>query len=267
MVINCEKLANDILEKVKQVPNKKELAIITIGYDPASESYVKGKKKDCDKCGIKYRHIQFGECAQFEAVAATISECNKDDNVGGIIVQLPTPYSSAINDAFTLCIDSGKDVDGFKLFGNFSPCTPEGIIHILNSEYDYNLSGKNVLLIGRGKLVCKPLIDMLLKRDCTVTVTHSKTKHIEYFIKGDYDIIITGVNKVHSIDLAGCRAKTIIDAGIGYDENGHLCGNCYNSETNDPIYHYTPVPKGVGLLTRAILMAHIAKATDPDFEY
>lgn len=264
MKIDCESLANEILDKVRAVPNKKKLVIITVGNDPASASYVKGKKKDCDRCGIEYIHEVFDEDATPTDVANMIAKYNDMDSVGGIILQLPTPFDKAIEDGLTYCISSEKDVDGFRFGSPFKPCTPEGIIHILKKEYG-NLEGANVLLIGRGKLVGKPLIDLLMDENCTLTIAHSKSKNILQLLFGNYDIIITAINSVHSIDMFYCHSKIVVDAGIGYHD-GHLCGNCYNY-SYDSIYKITPVPKGVGLLTRAMLMAHIAKASDPDFEY
>lgn len=265
MNIDCREYADEILAKVKAVPNKKALGIITVGNDPASESYVKGKKRDCKLCDIECYHVRIDEDERPDAVADIIQVFNNDPRIGGIILQLPTPYGSDVEDELVNLIDPAKDVDGFRADSPFNPCTPEGIIYLLKKQYG-DLDGRDVILIGRGRLVGKPLINMLLAENCTVTIAHSHTKYLKYLIEHSGEILITATDKIHSIDLTWVIANTVIDAGIGYYD-GKLCGNCYGKRSGYWPQNVTPVPGGVGLLTRAMLMAHIAKASDPTFTY
>jgi methylenetetrahydrofolate dehydrogenase (NADP+)/methenyltetrahydrofolate cyclohydrolase len=255
--IDCAKYANEILEQVKVTPNKKKLAILTVGNDHASASYVKGKIKDCEYCGIPYQHIMIGDIPSAGSELFTeINLLNANDDVGGIIVQLPLPNLPESFYVDQVRID--KDVDGFRANSPFKPCTPEGIMYILENELG-DLTGLNALVIGRGKLVGEPIAKMLLDANCTVTVAHSKTKNLDYILP-NYDIIIAAAGKPYLVNLEMCNAKIVIDAGVNRDESGKLCGDCYNFRTD---YCHgmkvTPVPGGIGLMTRAMLMKHVAK--------
>ena len=261
--IDCAKYAKEILDEVKKVPNKGKLVIITVGNDPASQVYVKGKIKDCEYCGIPVEHLKLDkDCAAFE-LEMTISFQNMDDDVAGIILQLPLPeHLKGIN--FSRMIDPEKDVDGLGSDLYFQPCTPNGIVYLLKKELG-NLTGKNVLIIGRSNLVGKPMAKMLLDEDCTVTIAHSKTNPDylrEYMERAN--IVISAVGKAKAFDLKHClRANVVVDVGINRDENNHLCGDFYGFDEdvwND--FEVTPVPKGVGLLTRAMLMKNVAEASE-----
>lgn len=256
--IDCKKYANEILDQVKAVPNKKELRILTVGNNAASLSYVKGKIKDCEYCGVPYRHVRIddGDTARIE-LEHEILQANSDDNVGGVIVQMPLP-NGFDNDRVVNLVRFDKDIDGFKDNSPFYPCTPEGILYILKKEIG-DLTGRSVLVIGRGKLVGEPIAKMLLDEDCTITVAHSKTKHLEYLIPR-YEIIISATGQPNLVDLKMCNAKIVIDAGISRDSNGKLCGDCYNfDEYWNENLKVTSVPGGVGLMTRAMLMKHVAR--------
>ena len=264
--IDCEKYAQEILDEVKKVPNKGKLVIITVGDDNASKVYVKGKIKDCEYCGIPVEHIQI-EDSKFVRIRLkmTILKNNSDPAVAGIILQLPLPnrlQSSAMD--FCKMIDPMKDVDGLGSDQYFKPCTPKGIVHLLKKELG-DLAGKNVLIIGRSNLVGKPLAKMLLNEDCTVTIAHSKTNPDylrEYMERAD--IVVSAVGKAKAFNLKHClRATMVVDVGINRDENNRLCGDFYGFDEdiwND--FEVTPVPKGVGLLTRAMLMKNVAEASE-----
>ena len=257
IAIDCKKYADEIIEQVKQIPNKKALVILTAGDDPASAAYMRGKMKDCERCGIPCMQMHVESQSE---LLARISLANMADNVGGIIVQLPLPEGFDEQEAVN-AVATSKDVDGFKHGSPFLPCTPEGILYILEREVG-DLSGKTVLLIGKGKLVGRPLIDLLLDRGCTLSIAHSKTD------KGDlidlmweyHDIVITAVGKPRLVNLGCTRTKVVIDAGISRDENGKLCGDCYRfDEYCCGWLKVTTVPNGVGLMTRAMLMKHMGK--------
>ena len=252
--IDCKKYANEILEQVKAVSNKKALTILTVGEDPASKSYVKGKIKDCEYCGIPYEHIQ---CVD-DTLAWNIHKANCNDDVSGIIVQLPLPKWMD-EQFYTDQVLVTKDVDGFKHNSPFKPCTPEGIMYILEKELG-DLTGKTALVIGRGKLVGEPIAKMLIDANCTVTVAHSKTKNLHGLLGLHHDIIITAVGKPNLINLKWCSADVVIDVGVNRDDNGKLCGDCYNFDASDDSnIKVTPVPGGIGLMTRAMLMKHVAR--------
>ena len=251
--IDCKKYADGIIEQVKQTPNKKKLAILTAGDDPASAAYMRGKMKDCERCNIPVQQIK---AESQEELMSTIKELNIDPDVGGIIVQLPLPKGFGEQTAVH-SINSEKDVDGFKTDSPFMPCTPEGILYIIENEIG-DLAGKQVLLIGKGKLVGRPLINILINRGCTLTIANSKTKDLTPYLQFRHDVVITAVGKPKLVDLLQVNADVVVDAGISRDENGKLCGDCYNfREDEKQMMRVTTVPGGVGLLTRAMLMSHM----------
>ena len=253
--IDCKKYADEIIEEVKQIPNKtKRLMILTAGDNPASESYMKGKKKDAERCGIECDIVRVDRPS---GLGWEILKGNLSNDVGGIIIQLPLPKD--FSEEMVENIKWDKDVDGFKENSPFLPCTPEGILHVLDKEIG-DLSGKKVLLIGKGKLVGRPLIDLLLDRGCTLTVAHSKTSPLFLELATYHDVVITAVGKANLVDLKYVKAKVVIDAGITRDENGKLCGDCFNFDPNDGSnMKVTTVPNGIGLMTRAMLMKHMGE--------
>ena len=289
--VNCKKYAQEILDEVKAVPNKGKLVIITVGDDNASKVYVKGKMKDCEYCGIPVEHIKIEDSplAGIE-LKKTILKNNYDDEVAGIIVQLPLPNGM---DAEKYCrlVVPHKDVDGLCSDSLFEPCTPKGIVHLMKQELG-DLTGLDVLIIGRSKLVGKPLARMLTDEDCTVTLAHSKTNCLYGHIQRA-DVVISAVGKAKKFDLSSCwnsdlaevtrradilvsaigKARfitpemvkpgaVVIDVGINRDENNKLCGDF--KMTKKGYFDWikvTPVPNGVGLLTRAMLMKNVAEAS------
>ena len=252
--IDCQKYAQEILDEVKAIPNKKKLIIFTAGDNPASASYVKGKIKDCEYCGVPYEHIKV---QTQDELATLIKRKCMTSTTGGIIIQLPLP-DGWDEEYFTNLVPPILDVDGFVKGSHFKPCTPEGIIYLLKKELG-DLTGKTVLVIGRGKLVGEPVAKMLIDANCTVTVAHSKTKDLHGLLGLHHDIIIAAVGKSKFINLKWCSANVVIDVGVNRDENGKLCGDCYNFDPDDDNdMKITPVPAGIGLLTRAMLMKHVA---------
>ena len=253
--IDCKKYAQELLDDVKAVRYKKKLIIFTAGNDPASASYVKGKIKDCEYCGVPYEHIKVETP---DELATLIQRKCMAASTGGIIVQLPLPEGWN-EEYFTSLVPPSLDVDGFVHDSRFKPCTPEGIIYLLKKELG-ELSGKTALVIGRGKLVGEPVAKMLLDEDCTVTVAHSKTRSLDDLLSEYHDIVITAVGRPFLVDLLNTNARIVIDAGIAKDGNGKLRGDCFFfSEDVAPNMKVTPVPGGVGLMTRAILMAHMGE--------
>ena len=242
--VDCKKYADDILDRVAQVGNKGGLVIVTAGNDPASQIYMRGKLKDAERCGVPATKI---EVSNHIALRNAVKYGNGDPTVNGIIVQLPLPEGFDEEWATNL-VHPAKDVDGFVDGSLFKPCTPEGIMYILHKELG-DLTGKTALVIGRGKLVGEPLAKMLLDADCTVTVAHSKTKYLNDMLSL-FDIIVTAVGKPNLIDLKICDAAIVIDTG----------GDCYNFDPDDDFNMKVAItPNGIGLMTRAMLMAHVAR--------
>lgn len=252
--INCKKYAQDILDDVKQAAPNKALSILTVGNDSASQAYVRGKIKDCEYCDIPYRHIQ----CRLERLRSVIKEQNADPEVGGVIIQLPILGVSSKNEDYYLSlVDPAKDVDGFSKNSPFTPCTPEGIMYLLHCESG-SLTGRTALVIGRGRLVGKPMTQALLAADCTVITAHSQTRNLPELLQ-IADIVVSGVGKPGVVDLQYCKPWAIvIDAGISRTKGGKLVGDCFGSHKG---LRVTPVPGGVGLMTRAMLMRHMAVAS------
>lgn len=259
--VDCAAYASALLDEIRAKHHEKGLAIITVGDNPASASYVKGKIKDCEYCGIECQHFKVGadELCKTAKTALNIKLLNGAENIAGIIVQLPLPEGMD-EKLFTSLVASEKDVDGFKPDSPFAPCTPEGIMYLLKHELG-DLTGMSALVIGRGKLVGAPLAKMLIDANCTVTVAHSKTRDEDLKkLVTTNDIIVTAVGKPKFLDLNKCDALMVVDAGVNRDENGKLCGDCYNFHDTGSGMRVTPVPGGVGLMTRAMLMKHVSDA-------
>jgi methylenetetrahydrofolate dehydrogenase (NADP+)/methenyltetrahydrofolate cyclohydrolase len=251
--VDCKKYANEILEHIKGIPDKGRLMIVTSGEDPASASYMKGKMMDADRCGIDSVVVMVDNPESLQGAV----ECgNEMDDVHGVIVQLPLPKGFDEEECVNF-VDLKKDVDGFREGSPFLPCTPEGIMWILNREIG-DLTGKTALVIGRGKLVGEPIAKMLLDADCTVTVAHSKTKNLKQMLD-KYDIIISAAGVPELINLQHCDCDIIIDVGMSM-KDGKLCGDCFNFRDD---WHFrmkvVTIPNGIGLMTRAMLMAHVAR--------
>lgn len=233
------------------------LAIVQVGDNPASNSYIKGKLKDCDEIGVEGRHIKLSENVTQETLDNTLMYLSADPDVNGIIVQLPIPKHLKVKNEL---IDTRKDVDGFKNDSLFTPCTPLGIYLYLN-ERGVKYDGKNIVIIGRSEIVGKPMAKILLDENATVTICHSHTRDISLYTK-TADIIIVAVGKRNLLtrDMIGDNRPIVIDVGINRNEEGKLCGDCDYTNLLDVCEYVSPVPGGVGLLTRLALMANVVKA-------
>lgn len=236
-----------------------KFVIVQVGDNPASSTYVRGKVKDCEEVGINVDVLHLPETISQEDLALEICKLNTSPSVTGYIVQLPLPEhidEKAIKDI----ISKEKDADGFKATTGdaIQPCTPSGIIYFLQS-IKFNFESKNALVIGRSDIVGKPMARMLLEQNCSVTVCHSKTpkKELKKFIK-NADLIVCAVGKQHMLtnEYNYKNDCIIVDVGINRDENGKLCGDC---DENLPVAIQTPVPGGVGLLTRLVLLSNFLK--------
>ena len=265
-----KKIKTQLKLEVETLKNKTgktpKLAVVLVGDDPASAIYVKNKKNACKFVGITSEVKVLDKSTTQTELESVLSTLNSDKTVNGILLQLPLP--NELNEMQALnCIAPQKDVDGLttvnmgKLLTNeqgLTPCTPTGIMELFN-EYNINLDGKHVVIINRSLLVGKPLEQMLLHKNATVTICHSHTKNIESLTK-NADIIVTAVGKKNFLTKNMVKKNaTIIDVAIVRDENG-ICGDADFKMLVKKAEFITPVPGGVGPLTIAILLKNTIKA-------
>ena len=261
-----------IADRVKALKEKgimPKLSVIIVGEDPASQTYVKGKHKDCAECDILSDNIALPESTTQEELLAVIERLNKDETVHGILVQLPVPKHideyAVIN-----AIAPEKDVDGFTALnvGNmnigkdcFIPCTPQGCVNML--EYaGIDVEGKDVVVIGRSNIVGRPVATLLTQKSATVTICHSKTKNISEKTRMA-DIVIIAIGKAGF--LTGDMIKegaVVIDVGINRNSEGKICGDADFDSCIGKVSKITPVPGGVGLMTRVNLLKNTVKSAE-----
>lgn len=238
-----------------------------VGNNPASLAYVKGKQKDCEECGFELKLSHFSEDVSQEEIETEIKGFNLIPSVKGILIQLPLP-KHLNKDRLINLISPNKDIDCFcelnlgKLFLNHpmhEPCTPKGIIDLCR-YYHIDIQGKNCVIIGRSNIVGKPLAMMLLNEGATVTICHSQTKDLKlHTIAADIIICAVGKPKFLTADMVK-EGAIVIDVGINRSEDGKLCGDADFENLKNKVSAITPVPGGVGLMTRAALMKNIAKS-------
>ena len=254
-----EYVANRKLEIKNSLLNVKDLphlAIVQLNDDAASNAYVKGKLKDANELGVLADLLKFPVDTSEEQLLKIIDELNHDDSIDGFIVQMPLP-KGIDEEKVKLAVAPEKDVDGFHPLSKLNPCTPQGIINYLHSE-KIELCGKNALVIGRSNIVGKPMAKLLLKENCNVTVVHSKTskEDMSRYI-ANADIIVIAIGKQWFLDKSYTYkpSAVIVDVGISRDETG-LHGDAV---PDLPVALQTPVPGGVGLLTRLALYENLLK--------
>lgn len=267
-MIDCKTIANKIKEELKSlVTEDKQLAIIQVGEDPASNIYVRNKLKDAEELGVIAHYYQFKEDSTNGDILSKINELNRDEKIKGIIIQLPLP-KHLNTELLTSAIVDEKDIDGFKVTSKYTPCTPKGIMTILGS-LDMDLAGKSAVIIGKGKTVGKPLINLLLDCGVTVTVCHRRTSQVDLQRAVYYsDIVISAVGKTmvtkdmitNCIDKIpnGIDRKVIIDVGIHRDENGKQIGDV-SKDVREVVEDITPWQGGCGLMTRAMIFDNLLK--------
>lgn len=238
------------------------LYAIMVGEDEASQRYVRNKQKACEEVGIRSVTKVFPEDVSSTAIINYIKELNIDKSVDGILVQLPLPQRlAAYTEAILSAIDSSKDVDGFKddnvgkiskgKINGFIPCTPNGIMTLLN-YYNLDVAGKHCVIVGRSNIVGKPMAQLLLNKNATVTICHSKTVDLPSFTRSA-DILVSAVGEPNFISKDMVKPGAIvIDVGIN-SIDGHLCGDVCK-DVADIASYLTPVPGGVGPMTVAMLL-------------
>ncbi|MFR1671563.1 MAG: bifunctional 5,10-methylenetetrahydrofolate dehydrogenase/5,10-methenyltetrahydrofolate cyclohydrolase [Candidatus Gastranaerophilaceae bacterium] len=256
-----DKLLAQLKLKVDSFENKPTLVVILVGDNPASKIYVNNKKKTAEKLGIISEVINYPENISEDVLLDKINDLNNDDDVTAILVQLPLPKHI---DKFKVvdAISPKKDVDGFtpenfgKLFAGEEPyvypCTPKGILLLLD-EYKIDLDGKHVVIVGRSNIVGKPLSQMMLRRNATVTVCHSHTKNLSDITK-TADILVSAVGEKIIEENMLKSDCVVVDVGIFKDENGKTRGDVDFEKVSPLTSFISPVPGGVGPMTIASLM-------------
>lgn len=237
------------------------LAVVQVGNDPASSVYVNNKKKACEYIGIGSRSYELPEETTEDELVSLVEELNRDDEVNGILVQLPLP-AHIDEDRIIRTISPDKDVDGFHPVSvgrlwigekGFLSCTPAGIIQLLKRS-GIDICGKECVVIGRSNIVGKPMAALLLRENGTVTVAHSRTENLQDVTKRA-DILIVAIGKKKFITSEYVKeGAVVIDVGMHRDENNHLCGDVDFDDVEPHTSAITPVPGGVGPMTIAMLM-------------
>ncbi|MFU2013507.1 bifunctional methylenetetrahydrofolate dehydrogenase/methenyltetrahydrofolate cyclohydrolase FolD [Peribacillus butanolivorans] len=273
-IINGKEIAEAVRQEIsKEVQQLREknivpgLAVILVGDNQASQTYVRNKQKACEDLGMHSVLIKKPADLTQEELIQNIDELNQDDSIHGILVQLPLPghiQEKAIIEA----ISPEKDVDGFHpinigrmMTGQdaFLPCTPYGVMVML--EYiGYELEGKHVVIVGRSNIVGKPAGQLFLNADATVTYCHSKTKDLAFYTK-QADVVVAAVGKRDTITSDHIKeGAVVIDVGMNRNDEGKLCGDVAFEEVKNKASYITPVPKGVGPMTITMLMKNTVKS-------
>ena len=267
----ADALTEKVIEDVKEIREKgitPVLAMLKVGNRDDDAAYQRGATNRCKKCDIDIKLVELDEnCTQEEYIEA-LEKLNRDQSVHGILCFRPLP-AHIDEEVVENIIVPEKDVDCFSpmnmakvMFGDdtaYPPCTPMGVVEILK-YYGIDLKGKNVAVLGRSLVVGKPLSILLMNRDATVTVCHSKTENMEEIAKNS-DIVVSCMGRGKMVNEKFVNEKSIvIDVGINFDENGNMCGDVDMDSVIDTVHRITPVPGGVGSVTTSVLASHLVKA-------
>ena len=261
------KVKAQVREEAARLPRKGGLAVVLVGENPASKVYVAGKEKDCAECGFQsFEHKLPAETTQTELLAL-IDRLNRDEAVDGILVQLPLP-KGLDEDQVLNAIRPDKDVDCFHPFNVgrlvigdpvFLPCTPAGVMEMLK-EYDIPVAGKHCVVLGRSNIVGKPMGALLLQQSGTVTTCHSRTPDLASMTR-QADILVSAVGRVRLVTADMVKeGAVVIDVAMNRNAEGKLCGDVDYASVEPKASYITPVPGGVGPMTRAMLMENLLAA-------
>ncbi|EMW6049074.1 bifunctional methylenetetrahydrofolate dehydrogenase/methenyltetrahydrofolate cyclohydrolase [Enterococcus faecalis] len=273
-VINGRELADQMqaeiqkdVEKMTQQGIQPGLVVLLVGENPASQTYVRNKERAAAKIGILSKVEKLPETISEEELLAEIDKYNQDSRFHGILVQLPLP-KHIDEEKILLAIDPKKDVDGFhpmnlgRLFvgkPEMIPCTPYGIMKMFEA-YDIDLTGKRAVVIGRSNIVGKPMAQLLLMKNATVTIAHSKTEHLAEVAK-EADILVVAIGRGHFVTKEFAKpGAVVIDVGMNRNQEGKLIGDVAFDEVSEIASYITPVPKGVGPMTITMLMYQTVEA-------
>ncbi|RXT13788.1 bifunctional methylenetetrahydrofolate dehydrogenase/methenyltetrahydrofolate cyclohydrolase FolD [Ammoniphilus sp. CFH 90114] len=274
VIIDGKQVAKDIREEIKveverltQQGVRPGLAVILIGEDPASQSYVKAKAKACEEAGIYSSVIRKNETITESELLQLIDELNGDESIHGILVQLPLPKHIS-EEAVIQAIHPAKDVDGFHPInvGNmvigadcYLPCTPHGVVELIKRT-GTSISGKHAVVVGRSNIVGKPVSMLLLQENATVSICHSRTKNLADITR-QADILVVAVGKAHMIGAEHVAPGAIvIDVGVNRVEGNKLVGDVRFDEVKEIAGFITPVPGGVGPMTITMLLKNTVEA-------
>ena len=275
-IINGKEIGQEIrksvekrVEKLKQQGVTPGLAVILVGENPASKTYVANKQRSCEAIGMFSELIKLQEDATQEVLLDQIRELNEREDIHGILVQLPLP-KHIDEEAVIATISPEKDVDGFSpisvgkmMLGQdtYLPCTPFGVMKLLEHS-GIEVAGKHAVIVGRSHIVGKPMGQLLLQKDATVTYTHSKTPDLPAFTK-QADILIAAVGRTNFITKDHIKpGAVVIDVGINRDEDNKLCGDVDFAGVSEVASHITPVPGGVGPMTITMLLENTVQAAE-----
>ena len=255
------------VDKLKEADNVPGLAVILVGEDPASQIYVRNKARQATAIGLNSSVVRLPETVSEQELLDLIEQYNQSEQWHGILVQLPLPEHIS-EEKVLLAIDPEKDVDGFhpmnmgRLWsGNplMIPSTPAGIMEMFR-EYDVELSGKRAVVIGRSNIVGKPMAQLLMMADATVTIAHSKTENLRELTK-EADVLVVAIGRDRMIKAEDVKeGAVVIDVGMNRDEDGKLHGDVDFDEVKDVASLITPVPGGVGPMTITMLMEQTVRA-------
>lgn len=261
------------VEALSQKGHRPGLAVILVGENSASQVYVRNKIKACQETGMTSIEKRLAATTTEKELLTLIDELNHDDSVDGILVQLPLPKHIS-DEAVIEAISPEKDVDGFHVVSagslltgrtGFRPCTPYGVMKMFE-HIGYDLTGKHAVVIGRSNIVGKPQALMLLEKNATVTVIHSKTPDLSFFTR-QADVVVAAVGRAKLITADMIKpGAVVIDVGMNRDENGKLCGDVDAAAVAEVASAITPVPGGVGPMTIAMLMTNTVEAVERRFE-
>ena len=263
----AKKIKEQVAAEAAALPRRPGLAVLLVGENPASQVYVRGQEKDCEECGILNLGCKIPADTSEEELLGIIAEMNADPAVDGILVQLPLPKH--IDEGKVLrAISPAKDVDCFhpENVGEMMvgdpicwPCTPYGVMELL-LEYGISASGKHCVVLGRSNIVGKPMTLLLLRDNGTVTVCHSRTPDLkEQCLRAD--ILVAAVGKVNLVTADMVKdGAVVVDVAMNRNEAGKLCGDVDYAAVAEKASYITPVPGGVGPMTRAILMKNVLAA-------
>ena len=265
-ILDGKKIRDELIENYKKIIQEKDLnivlAIIQIGENPSSSTYIKNKEIFTKKVGIETKVLKLPEVIKEEECINLINQLNNDPTITGILIQSPLPNHLNFKKLTRLIIDS-KDVDGLSKNNLFSirdnkeiilPCTVKGILEMLN-YYQINIEGKNIVVIGRSEIVGRPLTDALINRNATVTLCHSKTKNIEMYTS-QADIVISAVGKPNLINKEMVK-EGFIGIDVGINKVGDKIVGDFNENVQEKASYLTPVPGGVGPMTIAMLISNL----------
>ena len=263
----AKKIKEQVAAEAAALPRRPGLAVILVGENPASQVYVRGKEKDCEECGILNLGRKLPVDTSEEELLGIIAQMNADPAVDGILVQLPLPKH--IDEGKVLrAISPAKDVDCFhpENVGEMMvgdpicwPCTPYGVMELLR-EYGISASGKHCVVLGRSNIVGKPMTLLLLRDNGTVTVCHSRTPDLkEQCLQADILVSAVGKTNLVTADMVK-EGAVVVDVAMNRNEAGKLCGDVDYAAVAEKASYITPVPGGVGPMTRAILMKNVLAA-------